>query len=71
MDIADSSDSNDGMCQCKSCKNCNCCDDEVVFEVPYSGNTSETYRLNCLWVRVQYIREYESPATIEEVYYRN
>ena len=27
--------------------------------------------LNCLWVRVEYIRELDSPATIEEVVYRN
>lgn len=71
MDITDSSDSSDGMCQCKNCKDCNCCKDDVIHDVPYTGNISETYKLNCLWVRIQYIREYESPATIEEVYYRN
>lgn len=69
-DSIDSNDSSD-QCQCKNCKKCKCCDDEVIFEVPFTGNVSETYRLNCLWVRVQYIRDYESPATIEEVYYRN
>ena len=52
------------------CDNCNCHQVIHVTE-PFNGNITETYNLNCLWVRVQYIREYESDSYIDEVYYRN
>ena len=56
----------------QGCCECECCEDgSIIVTEPFNGNITETYNLNCLWVRVQYIREYESPATIEEVYYRN
>ena len=53
---------------------CDCCckDDGTTYvDEPFNGTITETYKLNCLWVRVQYIREYEDPATIDEIYYRN
>lgn len=56
-------------CKCKYCK----CDEasEIIVREPFSGNLTKAYNLNCLWVRVQYIRELASDASIEEVYYRN
>lgn len=45
--------------------------DVIVVDEPFTGNITETYCVNCLWVRVQYIRELDTPASIEEVTYRN
>ena len=69
MDSESYCDDEDNKCKCK----CQCCkdDDIIIVDKPFNGNITETYNLNCLWVRVQYIREYEKPATIEEIYYRN
>ena len=54
-------------CKCEECHD----DETIIIDEPFSGNITKAYKLNCLWVRVQYIRELDTPATIEEVYYRN
>ena len=63
-------DTDDKKCCEDCCDKCNC-HQVIHVEEPFTGNITETYNLNCLWVRVQYIRPYESDAYIEEVYYRN
>lgn len=45
--------------------------DTFEFEEETTDTIISSSELNCLWVRVEYIRELDSPATIEEVVYRN
>lgn len=56
-------------CQCQA--NWFDIDEKDFTEEPFTGNISDTYKLNCLWVRVQYIRELDTESVIDEVYYRN
>lgn len=62
-------DGRDINCKCKYCK----CDDgsEIIVDEPFTGNLIKAYNLNCLWVRIKYIREIGYESSIEEVYYRN
>ncbi len=45
--------------------------DEEAGEEPFTGSEIFNEELNTLWVRVQYIKGYKKPDTIEEVTYRN
>ena len=45
--------------------------DTIEFEEETTDTILSSSELNCLWVRVEYIRELDAPSTIEEVVYRN
>ena len=63
-----SDDSSFEPCDCRCCCDRN---EKIYIHLPFNGNVTKTYQLNSLWVRIQYIRELDAPATIEEVDYRN
>ena len=74
-DEEDDFDSDDDFeyCYCDCDENCDCGCGEYYLPnyEPVSGNVTFSAELNCLWVRVQYIREINKPAKIEEVQYKN